>query len=258
DIEESTVETFEKYDAWSIVLKKKAEGKIKKLGFSFHGSPELLERLLTERGDNVDFVQLQINYADWEDPKIRSKSCYEIARRFGKDIIVMEPVKGGSLATLPEKAAKIFKEIRPDKSIASWAMRFVASLDGVIMVLSGMNSFEQLNDNISVFEDPEPFSDVELDGIRKVNEIILASLAVKCTGCAYCVDACPSSIDIPKLFSLYNGIYSGEKKEEILNEYAALESKASSCVECGACAEKCPQHIRIPKKMKEIAKELGN
>lgn len=243
------VKKHDAFDVWNFVKQKKAEGKIKHIGFSFHDDAETLDKILTEHPE-MEFVQLQINYIDWESKSVQSRKCYEVCRKHNKPIIVMEPVKGGSLATLAPEASKVFKEANPDMSVASWALRYAASLDGVITVLSGMSNEEQANDNISYMKDFKPLSAEEKDTVNKVVEIMNSIPTIPCTGCNYCVKGCPMSINISKIFKLlnYNAVYSNtDSCITRYNEIIKDGGKASDCIECRRCETVCPQHIEIPR-----------
>lgn len=253
-IMESNYTKYDKFGLWDFVKEEKAKGTIKHYGFSFHGGPELLDKLLTEHPD-VEFVQLQINYADWENPKVRSREVYEVARKHGKSIVVMEPVKGGKLANPPEEVQKIFKQANPDASFASWAIRFVASLDGILTVLSGMSNIQQVEDNVSFMKDFMPLDEKELEIIKQVQEIFNKSADIPCTACRYCTEGCTKNIQIPDVFAVRNKqIYSG-RLGEAKSEYSALEVKASACIGCGQCEKVCPQKIDIINQLK-ICKEM--
>lgn len=245
---------------FELISEKKAAGKIKKIGFSFHSDAELLERVLTEHPE-VEFVQLQLNYLDWESERIQSKACYETCLKHGKEIIVMEPVKGGTLAAIPKRAEEIFKAKDPDLSIASWAIRFVAGLNGVTTVLSGMSNMEQLEDNLSYMDNFQPLSDEELQIVQKVTDEINSSIAIPCTACRYCVEGCPKEIAIPEFFSLYNSkeqsIHQDFYSEEAYyDDFTKEHSKASDCIECGLCEKACPQHLEIIEDLKKVAGEF--
>ncbi len=254
----NTYKTVKEFNCFDFIAKKKAEGKIKHIGFSFHDSAELLETILKEN-PSVEFVQLQINYLDWDSPSIQSRKCYEIARKYKKDIIVMEPIKGGALVNLPKEAETILKSIDPKMSIASWAIRYVASLEGVTKVLSGMSTMEQLQDNISYMQDFKSLNDKELNAIKSVVKILNKSNAIPCTACRYCVSDCPKKIKIPEYFALYNGEIKRDGKgfsiQKLYYEnYTKTAGKASDCIGCHMCEKLCPQHIKITEKLKEVAK----
>ncbi len=238
-----------------LVRQAKEEGKIKRLGFSFHGGPELLEKVFSTHPE-FEFVQLQINYLDWEDGTVQARRCYEIARSFGKEVIVMEPCKGGELSTVPDKAEELMRSVRPDSSPSSWAFRFAANLEGVIMVLSGMNSNEQVLENTALFDSMEPLSDEERGILAKTVDIISEVATIKCTACRYCVDGCPMNIPIPDCFGSYNR-FLRTGLDNIKNNYAFNtrgKGNASACIECGQCVSACPQNLNIPELLKDVAK----
>ena len=247
---------YEKLDCYSWAMQKKAEGKIRHFGFSFHGSPEYLEKTLDAHPE-VEFVQIQLNYADWENPVVRSGKLYEILRRRGIPMVIMEPVKGGTLAKLtPELEAK-FRAARPDKSTASWAMRFVASLPGVMTVLSGMSTLEQVADNLETFTHFEPLTEADRAVIDEVRAIMLNVPQIGCTACRYCTDGCPMSIAIPDVFRAVNTMKLYKEEFRPKNFYGGLiaqgHGRAGDCVGCGQCESVCPQHLPIIDLLKEAS-----
>lgn len=247
--------TYDDYRIWDFVREQKEKGLIKHWGFSFHAGPELLDELLTAHPD-TEFVQLQINYADWENPDVTARANYEVARKHGKSIIVMEPVKGGALAAPPESVQKILKDADPNASFASWAIRYAASLEGIITVLSGMSNIEQMNDNLSYMKDFRPLSDTEQAAVQKAQEAINGIKSIPCTACHYCTSGCPMQIPIPEIFAARNKQLVWGQLEAGINEYAnAVKNagKASSCVECGQCESACPQQIKVIEQLKECA-----
>ena len=253
------LDKYEKFDCFNWLLEKKAQGLVKHAGFSYHDSPELLDKLLTQYPE-MEFVQIQLNYLDWESPWIQSRGCYETATRHGKPVVVMEPVKGGSLAKVPVEAEKLFQAREPDMSIPSWAIRFAASLPNVMVVLSGMSSLEQMADNLSYMETFKPLTEEEKALCHQAAGLINSQIAVPCTGCSYCTEGCPMHIAIPQYFSLYN-----ENMRERLDvkgwtvnftNYSNLTEKfgkAKDCTQCGQCEGVCPQHLPIIEKLKDVS-----
>ncbi len=248
----------EKFDEFGFLSRLKQQGKARKIGFSYHGDALLLERILSAHPE-MDIVQLQINYLDWEDPAIEARLCYETAVRHGKEVVVMEPVKGGTLANLPEEAGALLEERAPGQSAASWAIRFAQNLEQVSVVLSGMNTMGQLRDNLR--EQP-PLSNLERETLKAVCGILNRSIAVACTGCRYCVSHCPKSIPIPECFRIYNSYcrHPGEgwKMQPVYEKLTLNRGKASECIGCGLCQKNCPQGIAVPSWMPKIAKALEN
>lgn len=243
----NNVDKYEEFGLWDFVKELKANGTIRHYGFSFHDSPELLDKLLTEHPD-VDFVQLQINYADWENPEVQSRACYEVARKHGKQVVIMEPVKGGALANPPEQVKALFDAAKPGASYASWALRFAASLDGVLAVLSGMSNLEQVDDNLATMSDFQPLNDAEQKVIQQAQHILGNSAAIACTACHYCTAGCPKKIAIPEIFAAANKQLANGQKAEAAAAYAAATAeggKASACIHCKQCERICPQHLPI-------------
>lgn len=259
------VDHYKKYqelDCFSWILDKKEQGLVKHVGFSFHDKAELLDKVLTEHPE-MEFVQLQINYLDWDSEGIQSRKCYEVACKHNKPVIVMEPVKGGTLANVPADVEKMFKQVHPDMSVPSWAIRFAASLENVKMVLSGMSNMEQLKDNTDYMAQLVPLNEEEQALVKKAVDRLNSNIAVPCTGCSYCTEGCPKKIAIPKYFSLYNADLQeaegkgwtpqGEYYDRLTQDFG----KASDCVACGQCEKVCPQHLPIIKNLQEVAGHFG-
>lgn len=245
--------TFSSVNAYENLKEKKAQGKIKHLGFSFHGDVELFKELL----DNYewDFVQLQINYYDWEADN--AKDFYKLLEDKNIPCIVMEPVRGGSLQKLNDEAVEVFQK-HSDNSPASYALRFVAQLPNVLVTLSGMSTYEQVEDNINTFNECKPLSDEEMKVIEEANILFRKNFAVPCTSCKYCVTECPKGIDIPSCFSAYNEYNATREISDLNKSYLLIpdEKRAHNCIECKKCMEHCPQDINIPRKLSQI-KELA-
>lgn len=263
-IEKSMLPKYEQFDCFNWLLEKKASGLVKHAGFSFHDSAELLDKILTKHPE-MEFVQLQINYLDWESEWVQSKACYDVATKHSKPVIVMEPVKGGTLAHVPQEVETLFKTHSPSLSVPSWAIRFAASLDNVMMVLSGMSSMEQMADNLSYMENFTPLTKEEKALCFKAADIINGQITVPCTGCSYCTEGCPQKIAIPQYFSLYNEDMR-EKLEEKgwtvnFTNYANLTNtfgKAVDCIECGQCEDVCPQHLPIMETLKAVSEHFDH
>ena len=252
-LKENNYRRYDKFHLWDFVKEQKEQGTIRHFGFSFHDDPSLLNQILTEHPE-VDFVQLQINYADWENPAVTSRENYETARRHGKSIVVMEPVKGGTLADPPRQIRELFKAYAPDRSCASWAIRFAASLDGIITVLSGMSNVAQMKDNISFMKDFEPLNEEEQKIIQSAQKILGMSSAIGCTACRYCTEGCPKQIPIPDVFRAMNKQLGNGQLQEAAEAYRAAVNgagKASDCIECRACERACPQHLPITSCLKQ-------
>ena len=255
-----TENAWKNVDLYSFIQKKKEEGYIKHIGISTHGNAEFLEEILFEHPE-LEFVLLQINYLDWDDEGIDSRKCWEVARKYNKKVMIMEPYKGGFLADVPQEAEKLMKDYNPDRSVVSWAMRFVANIDDVCVVYTGASTLEQLENNIDEFKSADPLNDKEMEIIKEVSDIINSNITVDCTKCRYCVDACAEEIDIAKVFDLYNKHNMLEKDDwtQFGNAYLNYSKLpdvgiASDCIECEACIEECPQSINIPEVLKDVAK----
>ena len=256
-IDEGNNDKYNRYGIWEYMQKLKAEGVIKHYGFSFHSTPEHLDQLLTDHPD-VEFVQLQINYSDWEDPLICSRLCYEIATRHGKPVIVMEPVKGGKLANPPQPVKDILQSANPNASFASWAVRFAASLPGVMVVLSGMSDMEQMEDNVSFMRNFQPLTDEEQHVIGEACQALKQFTDIACTACHYCTPGCPMGIHIPEIFAVMNVYKMYRNLTEARNEYGWRPGgeKASACIACGQCESACPQHLHIISLLEEVVETL--
>ena len=248
NVNEKSAPVFDENNCWSFVNRMKAEGKIKHLGFSFHGKPPLLEKTLCEHPE-VEFVQLQINYVDWEDENVCASENYQIARAHEKNITVMEPIKGGTLASIRPEAMEHLAALGTNASASSYALRFVGTLDGVRTILSGMGTEEQMEENIATFTDFTPISEIEKSAILATRDAILSAPTVPCTACRYCTEGCPMSINIPEIIKCYNRLLTfGEhggphmRYGSILREGSA---SAAECVQCGKCEGVCPQHLEI-------------
>lgn len=255
---EDNYKKYDEYHLWDFVKEQKAKGLIRHIGFSFHGGPALLDTLLVEHPE-VEFVQLQINYADWENPSVASRANYEIARKHGKSIVIMEPVKGGSLADPPEEIGRMFQAYRPEMSAASWAVRFAASLDGLITVLSGMSNTEQMEDNLSYMKKFQPLNEEEQKIIQQAQRVLGQSATIACTACHYCTEGCPKNIPIPEIFSAMNKQLGNGQREEAVADYARVtesKGKVSDCIDCKQCEHACPQHLEITEYLRQSARAL--
>ena len=258
---ESRTKYFDDFDMWSFVQEKKAAGLIKHVGFSFHSTPEELDAILTAHPE-MEFVQLQINYADWDYPAVQSRRCYEVARKHNKPVIIMEPVKGGMLANPPESVQKILKDAEPEMSVASWAIRFAAHLDGIITVLSGMSNIEQMQDNLSYMKGFNGLSAAEEATLKQAQEELARIPLIPCTTCNYCAKVCPMHIGISGSFTamnyytLYKDLGAAKHQENWLVKGHGLK-KAAECIKCGACEAACPQHIKIRDELVKVSETLG-
>lgn len=257
DMGRDNYEKFTRLHCFEFLQQKKEEGLIRHIGFSSHEDAEHVDKFLTEHPE-MEFVQLQINYLDWDNGGVQSRLCYEAAERHGKDVVVMEPVKGGTLAKVPEEVEKMFRAYAPDRSPASWAIRFAASLPNVKVVLSGMSSMEQLLDNTDYMQDFTPLTEEEKEILKKAAKIIEGDIAIPCTGCSYCTNGCPQNIAIPRYFSLYNNAKADLKEAwtpqmEYYERATHTFGKASDCIGCGQCEAICPQHLPIIDLLKDVA-----
>ena len=261
DVNSHSIRTFDELNCWDFILEKKRQGLVRHVGFSFHDGPELLDRVLTAHPE-MEYVQLQLNYLDWDSLGVQSHACYDVAVKHGKRVIVMEPVKGGTLAKVPARLEAMFKEREPEMSVPSWAIRFAATQENVMVVLSGMSNMEQLLDNTGYMKDFRPLDAEELALMKKAAEIINESIAVPCTGCSYCTVNCPMHIAIPKYFSLYNADLQELKEKSWTPQgsyYANLTlqfGKAGDCIKCGRCEAMCPQHLPIRRYLEDVAKHF--
>jgi len=255
DVNRKSMPKYEEFDCFEWLKDKKEKGLAKKIGFSFHDSPAKLDEFLTKY-PFVDFVQIQLNYLDWNDAKVRSRECYEVAVKHGKPVVVMEPVKGGTLVNIPEGAENILRGMDAEKSIPSWAIRFAASLDNVMMVLSGMSSIEQVEDNTNIVGDLQVLTEEENAKMLEAAEYIRSFVAIPCTACSYCTDGCPMNIKIPALFKLYNNYNVVSWISSRYAETVKDSGKPSDCIGCGQCEEICPQHLPVPELLKKVAERF--
>lgn len=244
---------YEKYHIWDFVKEQKEKGLIKHWGFSFHATPDILDEILTDHPD-AEFVQLQLNYADWENADVAARGNYEVARKHGKSIVVMEPVKGGALANPTEEVKTLLNDANPNASYASWAIRFAASLNGVITVLSGMSNIEQMEDNLSYMKEFKPLDETEQNIIWKAQEIMNGVKSIPCTACHYCTAGCPKKIPIPEIFAARNKQLIWGQLEEGRRAYEQAVTgagAAADCIACGQCERACPQQINVIERLKD-------
>ena len=248
---------FKACRAYETAFALKAEGRIRHVGLSFHDRAEVLDQILTEY-PQIEVVQIQFNYLDYDDIAVQSRKCYEVCRKHGKPVLVMEPVKGGNLVNLPEEAKAVLEDLHGG-SPASYAIRFAAGFPGMMMVLSGMSDLEQMKDNLSYMRDFKPLNETELAAVNKVQEIFHKMNMIPCTACRYCVEGCPKQISIPDLFAIMNikQLHHDWNADYYYEEvHTAPGRRASDCLKCGKCEKICPQHLPIRKLLEEIAKEF--
>ena len=254
-LDKNRLASLDSFDMWGFVAGLKAKGLVKHIGFSFHDTADVLDEILTKHPE-MEFVQLQINYADWEDKDVQSKACYEVALKHNKPIIVMEPVKGGRLASMSPDTEVIMKTAEPSMSVASWAVRYAASIENLVTVLSGMSNLAQMQDNLSYMVDFKPLSQSERSVVDAVVRKNAEIPTIPCTDCKYCVEDCPQKINIPGIFETYNDLKVYHNLDAMKGHYKWVTKdggKASDCIACGLCEGHCPQHIPIIENMKEIA-----
>ncbi len=248
------------YGGFDFIQKKISEGRIKRFGFSFHDKPELLEKVLSEQ-KNIDFVQLQLNYIDWESPTVQSRACLEICQKYNKPVTVMEPNKAGSLINLPKEAEELLRARNGKMSNAAWAMSFAASQKNVTMVLSGMNELEQVIENTDIIDNLKELNAEDLEIIKRAADIVNKNVAIPCTKCRYCTEKCPKSIPIPEYFAAFNTLHMTNNLGNAgmyYRRYAAYSLLASECLKCGKCIPSCPQHLDIPALLKKTADAFEN
>lgn len=248
---------FDEWGMWDFALKAKEDGLIRHVGFSMHDGPETLDRVLTDHPE-MEFVQLQVNYLDWEDPVTQSRRCMEVAAKHGKPVIIMEPARGGRLVDLPERVAAPLRACDPDKSLASWAYRFCYNLPGVVTVLSGMSTIDQVRENVADFQANEPFSEAETKALAEARDILASMASIPCTNCRYCVKGCPKEVAIPEIMGLLNLEAQTENNEFVKGLYSwqAKPGRASDCIHCGLCESMCPQSINIIENLETAAEHF--
>ena len=250
-------EYFKKCNAYETALELKEEGKIRHFGISFHDKAEVLEEILKEY-PQIEVVQIQFNYLDYEDPAVQSRKCYEVCRKYDKPVIIMEPVKGGNLVNLPEDAKQILDDLHGG-SAASYAIRFAAGFDGVMMVLSGMSNEEQMEDNLSYMKEFKPLDEIEMKAVKAVADVFHSKHMIPCTACRYCIEGCPKKISIPDLFACMNAkkVFRDWNADYYYGQVHTVHNgKASECIKCGKCEKVCPQHLQIRDLLKEVAEEF--
>lgn len=252
------IKFYDDFDLWNFVQKQKEAGLIKKVGFSLHDNADVLDDLLTKHPE-VDFVQLQINYADWDNAIVQSRKCYEVAQKHNKPVVVMEPLRGGSLTNPPESVAKILNDNQNGTSYAEWGLRYAASLENTFMVLSGMSTLEQMKENISFMKDFQPLNTEEQSTIEKAQEALKRIPSISCTSCQYCVKECPKSINIPEIFNAMNKLLIYNDMNAAKGTYNFVSNNgnnASACISCKRCEAVCPQFIKISDELKHVAETI--
>ena len=261
DVNVQSLQTYDRLDCFAWLMEKKRAGLVRHIGFSFHDNADLLDQVLTDHSE-VEFVQLQINYLDWDSMGVQSRRCYEVATKHGKPVFVMEPVKGGTLANVPQSVEDALRACHADWSPSAWALRFVAGLPNVKLVLSGMSTLAQVEENTATLAASAPLTEAEQAVVRGAVRALNASVAIPCTGCAYCVQGCPRHINIPRAFSLYNTDCQelAEKgwtpQHELYENMTHVSGKASECIGCGQCERMCPQHLPIIQHLKTVAEHF--
>jgi len=252
DVNAHSLVTFDRLHCWDFIRAKKAAGLVRHIGFSYHDGPELLDRILTAHPE-IEYVQLQLNYLDWESDDVQSRRNYEVATKHGKPVIVMEPVRGGALAAVPEALDALLREREPEMSPASWAIRFAATHENVMVVLSGMSDMAQVLDNTGYMQDFKPLTEEERKLMLMGAELIRGRITIPCTGCSYCTVKCPMHIAIPDYFALYNACKLGEADKADYEAAAQNNGRADSCIRCGQCEGMCPQHLPIRRLLEDVS-----